>query len=238
MAHKSKILEKICIFKAEVENLTGQKIQTLQSDNGGEYTSAAFNSFLEEAGIIRQFTKSYKPHQIGIAERCNRSLLDLIRCLLLSKQFLGALWGKAVRAATIILNLRSSEANPDKTPDKMFFGKKPTVSNLQIFGSLVYVHTLSVNRSKLNSRSKRCVLLSYDSKLKGYRCYSLIGKQVLISGDVRILEMEQPEFPSTSTVEPILQQNSPSPSRKTDTLLTHLASSQPKSKFCSSSPIT
>ena len=40
-------------FKALVENQTGKKIKVLKSENGGEYTSHAFDEFCRQEGIRR-----------------------------------------------------------------------------------------------------------------------------------------------------------------------------------------
>ena len=46
LTQKSQMLEKFKEFKVFVENETGCEIQTLQSDNDGEYTSKGFQRFL------------------------------------------------------------------------------------------------------------------------------------------------------------------------------------------------
>jgi hypothetical protein len=38
-------------FKVFVENQTGKKLQTLWSDNGGEYVSSEFQKYLKAHGI-------------------------------------------------------------------------------------------------------------------------------------------------------------------------------------------
>ena len=43
-------------FKALVENQTRKKIKVLRSDNGGEYTSRAFDEYCRQEGIKRQLT--------------------------------------------------------------------------------------------------------------------------------------------------------------------------------------
>ena len=62
---RSKKLEEVLLwlqaFKALVENQTGKKIKVLQSDNGGEYTSHAFDEFYRPEGIRRQLTVPYTP---------------------------------------------------------------------------------------------------------------------------------------------------------------------------------
>jgi transposase InsO family protein len=50
MKIKDEIFNRFQEFKALVENLIGNKIKVLGSDNGGEYTSKEFDSFCRDAG--------------------------------------------------------------------------------------------------------------------------------------------------------------------------------------------
>ena len=58
-----------------MENQTGKKIKVLRSDNGGEYTSRAFDEYCRQEGIKRSLTVPYTPQQNGVAERKNRSIV-------------------------------------------------------------------------------------------------------------------------------------------------------------------
>ena len=58
-------------FKALVENQIGKKNKVLRSDNGGEYTSHAFDEYCQQEGIKRQLTVPYTPQQNGVVERKN-----------------------------------------------------------------------------------------------------------------------------------------------------------------------
>jgi hypothetical protein len=51
LKRKSDVFEKFQDFKAEVETKFTKKIKTLRSDNGGEYCSGMFDSFLKKNGI-------------------------------------------------------------------------------------------------------------------------------------------------------------------------------------------
>ena len=51
---KSKAFECFKIFKEMVENEIDLKIKTLRSDNGGEYVSVQFETYLSQSGIAWQ----------------------------------------------------------------------------------------------------------------------------------------------------------------------------------------
>ncbi|KAE9311817.1 hypothetical protein PF008_g20107 [Phytophthora fragariae] len=82
MKKKAEVLEKFKMFKAGMENATGRKIKRIRSDNGGEYTGRLFKEYLSKQGIRHEKTVPYTPQQNGLAERMNRSLVGMARCML------------------------------------------------------------------------------------------------------------------------------------------------------------
>jgi hypothetical protein len=42
-----------------VENVTKEKVATLRTNNGGEFTSNEFNGYYRDSGIKRQLNNSY-----------------------------------------------------------------------------------------------------------------------------------------------------------------------------------
>ncbi|GJS42104.1 putative zinc finger, CCHC-type containing protein [Tanacetum coccineum] len=73
---------------AEVENQLDRKIKVVRSDRGGEYygrhtdvgqAPGSFFDFCKDHGIINQYTMSGTPQQNGVAERRNRTLMDMVR---------------------------------------------------------------------------------------------------------------------------------------------------------------
>jgi len=60
--------------------MTGRQIKYLQSDNGREYCNTEFDQYLVKSGIECRLTI---PQQNGMAERFNRTLQDMARCLTL-----------------------------------------------------------------------------------------------------------------------------------------------------------
>ena len=86
--NKYEALDAFKIFKAEVENQCGKQIHIVRSDRGGEYygrytengqAPGPFAKFLQEHGIVAQHTMPGSPDQNGVAERRNRTLVDMVR---------------------------------------------------------------------------------------------------------------------------------------------------------------
>ena len=201
ISHKSHVLAKFQQFVHFIETSTRKRIQKFRTDNGGEYTSKAFHDFCSVKGISRELIPPYTPQRNGVAERRNRSLLDITRCLLLDKSLPGHLWGEAVKAPGDILNLRSTKRHPDMTPNELFSGLKPSINHLRIFGSPVFSHISKPSKSKLDPRSERCILLSFDESAKAYRCYRPSTNKVFISRDIFI--DEENSLNSNSKFKPI-----------------------------------
>lgn len=94
LKNKSDIFEAFKTFKAAAERETGKRIKVLRTDNGGEYLSADFSNFLEREGIRHQLTVQYTPQQNGVAERANRTIVEMARCMLIDSNLSESLWGK------------------------------------------------------------------------------------------------------------------------------------------------
>ena len=71
-------------YKTEVENQKDRKIKILRSDRGGKYFPNDFSKFCEEYGIIHQSSTPYTPQENGLAERKNRTLVDMVNAMILS----------------------------------------------------------------------------------------------------------------------------------------------------------
>ena len=77
MKWKFEVFEKFKEFMVEVENQLGKRIKAIRSDRSGKYLLGDFKDYLTENGIISQLTAPGTPHQNGVAERRNRTLLDM-----------------------------------------------------------------------------------------------------------------------------------------------------------------
>ena len=137
MKHKSETFEKFKEFQSEVENHRNKKIKFLQSDHGGEYLTYEFGLHLKQCGIVSQLTPPGTPQHYGVSERCNRTLLDMVRSMMSLTDLPLSFWGYALETAAFTLN-RAPSKSVDMTPYELWFGKKPKLSFLTVGGCNAY----------------------------------------------------------------------------------------------------
>ena len=98
----------------------------------------------------------YTPQQNGVAERMNRSLLDKVRCMIVSSSLPKCFWGEAVSTPAYLVNRSPSRTLDLKTPEEIWSGKPPELGNLRTFGCAAFAHQKD---AKLSPRSRKCVFL-------------------------------------------------------------------------------
>ena len=153
-------------LKSLVEKESNRRIRCLRSDGGKDYVSGAFTTFLEKEGIRREYSCRYTLQQNGVVERKNRSIVEVARTMLEEKHLPKQCWTEAVCTAVYLLN-RSSTEGARITPHQAYFGRKPNMAHLRVFGSIAYVHIPDEKRKKLDPKSEKCVFVGYLQSQKG-----------------------------------------------------------------------
>ncbi|GJV18092.1 retrovirus-related pol polyprotein from transposon TNT 1-94 [Tanacetum coccineum] len=83
---KSQAPEIIMSFIKRVENQNDIKVKQLRTDNGTEFRNSILINFCDEKGISQNFSSPYTPKQNGVAERENRTLIEVARTMLLGSR--------------------------------------------------------------------------------------------------------------------------------------------------------
>ena len=187
---KSEVFSKFKEYKALVENQTGKKIKVLRSDNGGEFCEKEFKKFCRECGIARQKTTPYTPQQNGVAERMNRSLMEKARSMLSGAGLGQEFWALAVDTACYLKSRSPTLALVDKTPYEVWFGQKPSVAHVRVFGCEAFVHVPKEKRSKLDNKAEKCIFVGYKDGIKGYKLWNPVTRKVVYSRDVVFREVK------------------------------------------------
>lgn len=105
--------------------------------------------FCEECGIVHEVTPSYSPQSNGVAERKNRTLMDMVNAMLLSSGLPESFWGEAILHACFILN-RIIVKDNDKTPYEIWKKRTP-------------------KRKKIGPKTVDSVFLGYAHNSSAYR---------------------------------------------------------------------
>ena len=111
----------------------------------------------------------------------NRTLMEKARSMLSGTGLGQEFWAEAVETACYLVNRSPSSALEDKTPHEVWTGKKPSLSDLRIFGCDAYVHVPKEKRTKLDNKSERCIFIGYKDGLKGYKLWNLETRKVVYS---------------------------------------------------------
>ncbi|KAF7823103.1 Copia protein [Senna tora] len=69
-----------------------------------------------------------------------------------------------------------------------WYGHKPTLSNLKVFGCLCFSYVPQVKRDKLDKKSELGIFIGYSMHSKAYRIYKPQTKKIVISRDVVFME--------------------------------------------------
>jgi transposase InsO family protein len=189
---KAEVFKATTEYIALVENQKGKKVKCLQSDNGGEYTGKEFDDYLKKRGITRRLTAPYNPEQNGTAERKNRTLLDMARCLLKESNLPNSFWAEAVNTANHLRNRLPTKSLDGRTPYEVWTDKVPDISHFRVFGARVFYLDREPGRGKFDSRGQEGIFLGYADHSKAYRVWSTKGRKVVISRDVKFVEEIRP----------------------------------------------
>uniref|UniRef100_A0A2N9HML0 Integrase catalytic domain-containing protein n=1 Tax=Fagus sylvatica TaxID=28930 RepID=A0A2N9HML0_FAGSY len=154
MRNKDESFDMFKKYKTEVENQKDKRIKILISDRGGEYFPQEFTIYCEENGLIHQRSAPYTPQQNGLAERKNRTPVDMLNAMRVSAKLPFNLWGEALLTACHVHNR-----------------------------VLSYFRVPNPKRTKLGPRAIKSVFVGYTVNSKAYRLLDLSSNTIVESRD-------------------------------------------------------
>ena len=158
----------------------------------GEYVNLEMKQLFDTHGIIHQTTCPDTSQQNRVAERKNRTLLEITRSLMFESHVPAHYWPEALATATYLTNRIPTKSLNFKTPLDTLQTYSPVVSSvslpLRVFGCVVYVHLPRQVRHKLETRPIKCVFLGYRVTQKGYRCFDPVQNKIYTTMDCDFFE--------------------------------------------------
>ena len=173
---------------AKVKRRFGKGPRWMRFDNGSELVNEEVRKFADEEGITIETTAPYSPSQNGIAERFNRSIMELVRAMLIAKNLPSFLWDEAASHAVYLRNRAPTRALDGMTPHEAWTGEKPDVRHFHEFGCDVWILDESTDRSKLGPRSSKMVFVGYAEGSKAIRYWDKATRKIKVSRNVTFTE--------------------------------------------------
>ena len=149
----------------------------LITDNGTEYVNKELDEYLSSYGIIHQTTCPGTSEQNGLAERKNRHLLEIARCMMFAMNVPKFLWSEAVMTAAYLMNRMPSRVLGYKTPIECLTGDTTYVVPPKVFGCTCFVKDYRPSVGKLDPRALKCIFVGYSSKQKRLQVLVSFGKK-------------------------------------------------------------
>src|SRR3954470_9877329 len=96
-------------------------------------------------------------------------------------------WGYALETAAFTLN-RAPSKSVETTPYELWFGAKPKLSFLKVWGCEAYVKKLQPD--KLEPKEEKCVFIGYAKETIGYTLYHRSEGKIFVAKNGSFLEKE------------------------------------------------
>lgn len=165
---------------AQIKSDTGKDVRCLVSDCGSELISKRTKEYLLQQKIGQELSAPFTPEQNGLIERDNRTLLEGTRTQLFHEN----LWGESANTVVYLLNRSVNRVTGNRTPFERYFGMKPKINHLRVFGCLAMMELQEKKRSgyqkKLEARSKPMIMVGYARDYT-YRLYDSKDDKVIIT---------------------------------------------------------
>ncbi|GJU38823.1 putative ribonuclease H-like domain-containing protein [Tanacetum coccineum] len=117
-------------------------------DNGTEFKNRVMNQFCEMKGIKREFSVARTPHQNGVAEKKNMTLIEVARTMLADSKLLTTFWAEAVNTT------------------------KPALSFMRPFGCPVTILNTIDHLGKFDRKADEGFFVGYSTNSKAFRVFN------------------------------------------------------------------
>ena len=111
---------------------------------------------IQQCGIVSKLTPPGTPQCNGVSERHNHTLLDMVRSMMSRTDLPLSFWGYALETTAFTLN-RAPSKSVESTSYELWFGNKPKLPFLRVWGCDAYVKRLQP--VKLEPKSEKCIFI-------------------------------------------------------------------------------
>ncbi|KAI3742553.1 hypothetical protein L1987_60238 [Smallanthus sonchifolius] len=157
-----------------LESLCKLKVRRIRSDNGTKFNNNLMELFCLKKGIRHEFSAPYTPHQNGVAERKNRTLIETARTMLSDAKLPVTFWAEVVNTACHVLNRVLVVKRHNKTCYELINNRLPNLDYLVPFGSPCSLLLQYEDRqSKFHAKAVEGIFLGYVANSPCKRSFNL-----------------------------------------------------------------
>ncbi|KRX12900.1 Retrovirus-related Pol polyprotein from transposon TNT 1-94 [Trichinella nelsoni] len=170
MKGKYEVLRSLMNVLAEIQKENGCECNGFNTDGGNEFVNKEVDSFLTERRIVHLILISAMGWLKGRIEE--HSLNRQLQCCMEEIFVPRSLWAEAVHTAACLLNPSLSKWKlTTKMPYEKWFGKRPTVEHLRVFGRDAYVHIPDQHRKEFDRKARKVIFVRYGTSNKVFRIF-------------------------------------------------------------------
>nr|GEW79914.1 retrovirus-related Pol polyprotein from transposon TNT 1-94 [Tanacetum cinerariifolium] len=196
---KDEAPEVIKMFLKRITVLLQSPVIIIRTDNGTEFKNQVLKEYFDSIGISYQMSSVRTPHQNGIVERRNRTLVEAARTILIFSRAPLFLWDEVIATACFTQNRSIIHRRFNKTPYELINGRKPNISFLHVFRALCYPKNDHEDIGKLGAKSDIGFFIGYSVDSCAYRVYNRRTKKIMETMNVSFDELSAMAFEQRSS---------------------------------------
>jgi Reverse transcriptase (RNA-dependent DNA polymerase)/gag-polypeptide of LTR copia-type/GAG-pre-integrase domain len=155
----------LTIYKSQSENITGEKMVYIRTDNAREFLGELWMNFCNKNGIIMVPTAPYSSGSNGTAERSIGITTGSVRIMLNDAKLSARWWAEAWAYSEMVENLLPSTRHPGVIPEEKFTGLKQDVGHIRVWGCIAFVYIpKEKNGGKLGDRGQKGRLMGMEGR--------------------------------------------------------------------------
>nr|GEX07099.1 ribonuclease H-like domain-containing protein [Tanacetum cinerariifolium] len=182
-ATKDETSEILKTFITGIESQINHKVKIIRCDNGTEFKNHDMNQFCRMKWIKREFSVARTPQQNRVAERKNRTLIEVARTMLADLFLPISFWAEAVNTVCYVQNRVLVTKPHNKTPYEPLLGRPPSIGFMRPFRCHVTILNTLDPLEKFDGNANEEFLVGYSVNSKAFRVFNRIRPKWLFDID-------------------------------------------------------
>ena len=192
LSQKSQTFSTFLHFKTFIRTQFECDIKIIQCDNDIKFDNGFFWDFCKVNGLSFGLSCPHTSLQNRKVERQIHTINNIVHTLLAHASLPPSFWHHVLQMTTYLLNILPHKLLNYQSPLPILYQKDPSYSHLQVFGCLCYPLIPTTIINKLQPWSTPCVFFRYLSHHRGYKCFDLSSRKIIISRHVLFDETQFP----------------------------------------------